>query len=190
MAYGSVGVDGWAYGSSEGLGFGDGVDGWAYSGVDGVRIRWRMRSTETEMRSGMGLTYARTEPKEVDVTKANVITVIFFAPHPTSTPSLYPSNPAVSPATIASVIAGEVFQLQGVGVSGSRFGGSGAQEKGVAQPHHLICEETYGAAAGDTCFSITTAFNLTTQVFSSINPNLNCDKIFIGEWLCVDGFTV
>ncbi|KAG8384179.1 hypothetical protein BUALT_Bualt04G0091200 [Buddleja alternifolia] len=51
MAYGSVGVDGWAYGSSEGLGFGDGVDGWAYSGVDGVRIRWRMRSTETEIRS-------------------------------------------------------------------------------------------------------------------------------------------
>ncbi|KAG8367725.1 hypothetical protein BUALT_Bualt16G0102800 [Buddleja alternifolia] len=36
MAYGSVGVDGWAYGSSEGLGFGDRVDGWAYSGVDGV----------------------------------------------------------------------------------------------------------------------------------------------------------
>ncbi|KAG8372330.1 hypothetical protein BUALT_Bualt12G0054900 [Buddleja alternifolia] len=55
MAYGSVGVDGWAYGSSEGLEFGDGGDGWAYGGVDGVRIRWRMRSTETEMRSGMGL---------------------------------------------------------------------------------------------------------------------------------------
>ncbi|KAG8369694.1 hypothetical protein BUALT_Bualt14G0040600 [Buddleja alternifolia] len=50
MAYGFVGVDGWVYGSSEGLGFGDGVDGWAYSGVDGVLIRWRMRSTETEMR--------------------------------------------------------------------------------------------------------------------------------------------
>ncbi|KAL7128898.1 hypothetical protein ABFS83_13G025300 [Erythranthe nasuta] len=54
----------------------------------------------------------------------------------------------------------------------------------------LICDQTYGAEAGDSCFTVSKAFNLTSDFFSAINPNLDCKKIFIGQWLCIDGFTV
>ncbi|MBA0628634.1 hypothetical protein Godav_023329 [Gossypium davidsonii] len=50
------------------------------------------------------------------------------------------------------------------------------------------CVSIYGQQEGDTCFSITQAFNLTFDFFLQINPNLNCDTIFVGQWLCVDGF--
>ncbi|KAK8519538.1 hypothetical protein V6N12_025573 [Hibiscus sabdariffa] len=40
---------------------------------------------------------------------------------------------------------------------------------------------------GDTCISICDAFTLNINSFLALNPNLNCDKIFVGEWLCVDG---
>ncbi|KVH96602.1 Peptidoglycan-binding lysin domain-containing protein [Cynara cardunculus var. scolymus] len=54
----------------------------------------------------------------------------------------------------------------------------------------LVCNKIYGTQAGDTCFSIIQAFHLTTTAFSTINPNLNCDKVFVGEWLCVNGFSI
>lgn len=49
------------------------------------------------------------------------------------------------------------------------------------------CRRIYAAQAGDTCESIIELFNLTDQDFNSNNPNLNCDKIFVGEWLCTNG---
>ena len=49
------------------------------------------------------------------------------------------------------------------------------------------CETVFGVGAGDTCFAVTQAFNLTTEFFSALNPNLNCEALFVGEWLCVDG---
>ncbi|KAK3011125.1 hypothetical protein RJ639_012684 [Escallonia herrerae] len=30
-------------------------------------------------------------------------------------------------------------------------------------------------------------FKLTTKFFDSINPNINCAAIFVGQWVCVDG---
>ncbi|PON70921.1 LysM domain containing protein [Parasponia andersonii] len=49
------------------------------------------------------------------------------------------------------------------------------------------CDSVYGVQSGDTCFGITQMFNLTTDFFSSINPNLNCTALFVGQWLCTDG---
>ncbi|KAG5597035.1 hypothetical protein H5410_038267 [Solanum commersonii] len=49
------------------------------------------------------------------------------------------------------------------------------------------CNRIYAAQAGDTCESLIKFFNLKAQDFSDINPNLNCDKIFVGEWLCTNG---
>ncbi|KAL3740434.1 hypothetical protein ACJRO7_021681 [Eucalyptus globulus] len=49
------------------------------------------------------------------------------------------------------------------------------------------CDTTYGVRAGDTCFSVAGMFNLASEVFNSINPNLNCDALFAGQWLCVQG---
>ncbi|KDP26534.1 hypothetical protein JCGZ_17692 [Jatropha curcas] len=49
------------------------------------------------------------------------------------------------------------------------------------------CDSVYGVNSGDTCFAVTQIFNLTTEFFDSINPNLNCTSLFVGQWLCVDG---
>jgi len=49
------------------------------------------------------------------------------------------------------------------------------------------CDEVFGVGSGDNCFDITQTFNLTTKLFDSINPNLNCDALFVGQWLCVAG---
>ncbi|KAK8510381.1 hypothetical protein V6N12_011750 [Hibiscus sabdariffa] len=59
---------------------------------------------------------------------------------------------------------------------------------GKAKAFTPTCVSIYGQQEGDTCFSISQAFNLTVDAFLQLNPNLNCDKIFVGEWLCVNGF--
>ncbi|PWA53636.1 Peptidoglycan-binding lysin domain-containing protein [Artemisia annua] len=51
----------------------------------------------------------------------------------------------------------------------------------------LVCNKIYGTQVGDTCFSIIEAFHLTDAAFNTFNPNLNCNKVFVGEWLCIDG---
>ncbi|XVF65605.1 hypothetical protein PTKIN_Ptkin09bG0262300 [Pterospermum kingtungense] len=50
------------------------------------------------------------------------------------------------------------------------------------------CTSIYGAEKGDTCSGIIQAFNLTSDFFNQINPNLNCDQMFVGQWICIDGF--
>ncbi|XP_055822354.1 lysM domain-containing protein ARB_03442-like [Solanum dulcamara] len=51
----------------------------------------------------------------------------------------------------------------------------------------LICSKIYGANIGDTCFSIMQQFSVTAEAFTTFNPNLNCEKMFVGEWICLDG---
>ncbi|WOH02585.1 hypothetical protein DCAR_0521974 [Daucus carota subsp. sativus] len=58
---------------------------------------------------------------------------------------------------------------------------------GIGFPKSLVCTRVHGAESGDTCFSITTALNITPEFFSTINPNLNCSNIFVSEWLCING---
>ncbi|KAL5579297.1 hypothetical protein UlMin_011739 [Ulmus minor] len=51
----------------------------------------------------------------------------------------------------------------------------------------LECNSLFGVREGDSCFAVSQMFNLTTQAFTMLNPNLNCAKLFVGEWLCVNG---
>uniref|UniRef100_A0A2N9GVP2 LysM domain-containing protein n=1 Tax=Fagus sylvatica TaxID=28930 RepID=A0A2N9GVP2_FAGSY len=50
-----------------------------------------------------------------------------------------------------------------------------------------VCKSVYGVQAGDTCSSIVQNFSLNAEFFGAINPNLNCDRIFAGQWLCING---
>ncbi|KZV16033.1 hypothetical protein F511_26162 [Dorcoceras hygrometricum] len=52
----------------------------------------------------------------------------------------------------------------------------------------LVCNSVTAVNKGDTCFDIAKSFNLTTAEFHAINPNVNCDALFVGQWLCIDGF--
>ncbi|KAE8075840.1 hypothetical protein FH972_014527 [Carpinus fangiana] len=62
--------------------------------------------------------------------------------------------------------------------------GIGFEKEETSTPE---CNSVYGAEDGDTCSTITQKLSLTADFFSAINPNLNCDKIFVGQWLCING---
>ena len=49
------------------------------------------------------------------------------------------------------------------------------------------CISVYGAQQGDTCSGIIQKFSLNADFFTAINPNLNCNTFFVGQWLCIDG---
>lgn len=49
------------------------------------------------------------------------------------------------------------------------------------------CTSVVGVKSGDSCFGIAQTYKLTTGFFDYINPNLNCNKLFVGEWICIDG---
>ncbi|KAM1324272.1 hypothetical protein TB2_045431 [Malus domestica] len=51
----------------------------------------------------------------------------------------------------------------------------------------VACDSVYGAEEGDTCESVIQKFQLGADFFLSINPNLNCDNFFVGQWLCTEG---
>ncbi|KAK6932470.1 LysM domain [Dillenia turbinata] len=49
------------------------------------------------------------------------------------------------------------------------------------------CNTVVGLKSGDTCDGIAKEFNLTQEFFNAINPNVDCDALFVGQWICVDG---
>ncbi|CAN0886081.1 hypothetical protein LINGRAHAP2_LOCUS15275 [Linum grandiflorum] len=51
----------------------------------------------------------------------------------------------------------------------------------------VVCDAAYGVEDGDTCFSVAKSSNLTSSGFFLINPNLKCNSLFIGQWLCISG---
>nr|CAN74549.1 hypothetical protein VITISV_011099 [Vitis vinifera] len=69
-----------------------------------------------------------------------------------------------------------------VSMAESRFLGVATTAKATPE-----CDTVVGVESGDTCFDIADKFQLTTEFFDSINPNLNCDALFVGQWVCVDG---
>ncbi|KAL8192518.1 hypothetical protein R6Q57_027703 [Mikania cordata] len=50
-----------------------------------------------------------------------------------------------------------------------------------------VCTSVVGVKSGDTCFDIAQTFKLSTEFFNSINPNLKCNELFVGEWICIKG---
>ncbi|KAH7514729.1 hypothetical protein FEM48_Zijuj11G0121400 [Ziziphus jujuba var. spinosa] len=64
----------------------------------------------------------------------------------------------------------------------SRKLGNGIAKKDAT----LQCLQVYGVEAGDTCSLIVQKLNTTFDIFLSINPNINCDSIFVGQWVCTE----
>ncbi|KAB5591316.1 putative effector protein [Ceratobasidium theobromae] len=46
------------------------------------------------------------------------------------------------------------------------------------------CGQTHTVVAGESCFSIATAANLTLTQFRAMNPTVNCDPLAIGQVVC------
>ncbi|MCD7472369.1 hypothetical protein HAX54_013593 [Datura stramonium] len=49
------------------------------------------------------------------------------------------------------------------------------------------CTAVYNVDTGIICDNIIKSFDLKAEDFSSLNPNLNCDDLFVGEYLCLNG---
>jgi len=49
----------------------------------------------------------------------------------------------------------------------------------------LICKKAYGVKERETCFAVAQATGLPLKQFLSFNPNINCDNLFIGQWVCL-----
>ena len=49
----------------------------------------------------------------------------------------------------------------------------------------LICKKAYGVQERETCFAVAQATGLPLKQFLSFNPNINCDNLLIGQWVCL-----
>ncbi|KAG2592208.1 uncharacterized protein LOC120672535 [Panicum virgatum] len=49
----------------------------------------------------------------------------------------------------------------------------------------LSCSKVHGVKAGETCFSMAQAARLKQDVFLGFNPNINCENVFVGQWVCL-----
>ncbi|RCV27652.1 hypothetical protein SETIT_5G341500v2 [Setaria italica] len=49
----------------------------------------------------------------------------------------------------------------------------------------LTCSKVHGVKAGETCSSVAQGAGLTQDDFLGFNPNINCDKVFVGQWICL-----
>ncbi|KAM3333004.1 hypothetical protein ACQJBY_028232 [Aegilops geniculata] len=50
----------------------------------------------------------------------------------------------------------------------------------------LTCNKVNAVQSGDTCSSIAEGAGLAQEDFLGFNPNINCVKIFLGQWVCLD----
>ncbi|CAL4954197.1 unnamed protein product [Urochloa decumbens] len=55
----------------------------------------------------------------------------------------------------------------------------------VASVPALSCRKVHGVKVGETCFSVAQAAGLTQDDFLGFNPNINCEKVFVGQWVCL-----
>ena len=50
----------------------------------------------------------------------------------------------------------------------------------------LTCNTVHGVQVAETCFSVAQSAGLTQEQFLGFNPNINCEKVFVGQWVCLD----
>ncbi|XP_037409619.1 uncharacterized protein LOC119272165 [Triticum dicoccoides] len=64
-----------------------------------------------------------------------------------------------------------------------RFAGYAANKKAVPA---LTCNKVSAVQQGETCSSLAEDAGLTQEDFLGFNPNINCVRIFVGQWVCLD----
>ena len=50
----------------------------------------------------------------------------------------------------------------------------------------LTCKKVHGVQTGETCCSVGEGAGLTQDQFLGFNPNLCCEKLFVGQWVCLE----
>jgi hypothetical protein len=57
------------------------------------------------------------------------------------------------------------------------------QLKGIV--YGQMCDKSYTIKSGDTCWQISNNIGQSLQSFLSLNPNLNCANLQIGQIVCI-----
>ncbi|CAI9279782.1 unnamed protein product [Lactuca saligna] len=50
----------------------------------------------------------------------------------------------------------------------------------------LVCSQVVGVEAGDDCTIISKEFGMSLASFLAINPNINCESVFVGQWSLIN----
>jgi hypothetical protein len=50
----------------------------------------------------------------------------------------------------------------------------------------LTCNKAHGVQEGETCYCLAQGMGLTLDDFLGFNPNICCDNLFIGQWVCLN----
>jgi hypothetical protein len=50
----------------------------------------------------------------------------------------------------------------------------------------LTCNKGHKVKEGETCCSVREGAGLTEDQFLGFNPNLCCEKLFVGRWICLE----
>ncbi|CAO2166633.1 unnamed protein product [Urochloa humidicola] len=50
----------------------------------------------------------------------------------------------------------------------------------------LICLKPYGVKEHETCFALAQTTGMPLKRFLRFNPNINCNNLFIGQWVCLN----
>ncbi|KAM0868591.1 hypothetical protein ACQ4PT_041217 [Festuca glaucescens] len=94
------------------------------------------------------------------------------------------ANHAAAALLIASLLAAVVLADARVTVQVQRdIVGGYAAVKAVPA---LKCNEVHQVQTDDTCSSVAASAGLTDAQFLGFNPNINCLKVFLGQWVCLD----
>ncbi|KAJ0438629.1 putative LysM domain-containing protein [Helianthus annuus] len=51
----------------------------------------------------------------------------------------------------------------------------------------VVCDQVIGVESGDDCTTISQSLKISLESFLAINPNINCEAMFVGQWVCIDG---
>ncbi|KAF5472042.1 hypothetical protein F2P56_008790 [Juglans regia] len=87
---------------------------------------------------------------------------------------------------ISLVLMLSLFLITFSPVAEGRFIGVG-MVKEEEEAAGILCDLVHGVESGETCSGVVEKFKLNAETFTLINPNLNCDALFVGQWVCIDG---
>ncbi|EMS54444.1 hypothetical protein CFC21_036430 [Triticum aestivum] len=96
------------------------------------------------------------------------------------------ANHGVAALLIASLLVAVTLADARITVNVQRDsinGGYAANKKAVPA---LTCNKVSAVQQGETCSSLAEDAGLTQEDFLGFNPNINCVRIFVGQWVCLD----
>ncbi|KAI5007382.1 hypothetical protein ZWY2020_050827 [Hordeum vulgare] len=97
------------------------------------------------------------------------------------------ANHGVAALLIASLLVVAITVADArITVNAQRDSINGAYAANKKAVPALTCNKVSAVQQGETCASLAEDSGLTQEDFLDFNPNINCVRIFVGQWVCLD----